>query len=143
VLDLLIAFASFSSTCFISSSLLADNTAISFPNALISLLYCSQVFLLVIGALIVWLIISDRGMRFLYEFIIFGCSLSASSSTLLATPIVIGFLHAGQIFLTALLSLGDIVIPQFLCPSKWYFPSSGKYSSVSVLFSFIAFMSSA
>lgn len=75
--------------------------------------------MLAIGEPIMCDMISESGMRFLYGLALAGFPsfLSASSSTLLATPIVICFLQFGQIFFIARLSCGDRQVPQSLCPS--------------------------
>ena len=55
---------------------------------------------------------------------------SASSATRCSTPTVRGLPHCGQISSSALVCSGSTRTPHLRCPSRWYFPSSGKNSTV-------------
>ena len=55
---------------------------------------------------------------------------SASSSTRCSTPMVSFFPHTGHSPPRSAVSAGVRHTPQFRCPSRWYFPSSGKNSRV-------------
>ena len=55
---------------------------------------------------------------------------SASSATRCSTPTVSGLPHAGHLSSSAVVCSGSMRTPHLRCPSRWYFPSSGKNSRV-------------
>ena len=95
--------------------------------------YCSRVFLPAADPPVEAAITSGRGARLSKGLAPWGrkpSGRSASSSTRCSTPMVSFFPHTGHRPPRAAVSLGVRQTPQLRWPSKWYFPSSGKNSTV-------------